>query len=800
MLQLSFRQTLLATALICSLPAAAAPAGDLPLMPWPQDVSIQNGRFNIDNKLKIEVSGDKMYESIPRWRQRIEAQTGWLLAPQKANDDAQIQIVIANAVDPIPQPNIDESYTLTIGKQGVVIKADNRFGAMRGMETLLQLLKTDDQGTYFPLVTIKDKPRFAWRGVLLDSARHFIPVGDLKRQLDGMAAAKMNVFHWHLTDDQGWRFASDKYPKLQELASDGLFYTKQEMQDIVNYATKLGIRVVPEIDLPGHASALAVAYPELISAQPKDHYSMQRDWGVHKPTLDPSNPDAYIFVDELIKELTEIFPDPYLHIGGDEVDPTQWNESPTIQAFMKQQDLKDAHALQAYFNQRLETILTKHQRKMVGWDEIYHPSLPRSIIIHSWQGQDALGVVAQDGYQGILSTGFYIDQPHSTAYHYRNELQPRPLAVNEKPAVGESAQSWEFTMPRLKGSPVKGTFTLIEGPSGWRGFIDFAGKSRRAVNDIHWSDSESVAFTVDTWMGETSPVLKLKPGSKQLSGYILVGNVRYPVTGSLLDAIPQGIPGTVPDANHRDNILGGEAALWAENVNAEVLDIKLWPRTFAIAERLWSANDVTDAENMYQRLDAMDTWSVVSVGLQQHANSARMMTRLANSTQIESLQILAEAVESAQYYTRNHAKFQAGNYNQFEPLNRFADTLGPESLTVKEMDGLVSRLLANKDDTEAYDALRLRLERWRNNSEPLMLIVNANYTMKNLRPVAQDVGDISILGLQLLEALRTGQKLSDEQTQTAQALLDRGAELRDEVVIRAVYPLARLLDAVGSKQ
>ncbi|MDC9587774.1 family 20 glycosylhydrolase [Xenorhabdus sp. XENO-10] len=798
-MKFTFRPLLLAAALSCSFSSIADSANHLPLMPWPQQVSVQPGRlYHIDRKLNITVTGDDMQDAISHWRKRIEAQTGWILpSPEAAvSPVSTIRINIARKVAPIPQPNSDESYQLVITPNGATLKAVTRFGAMRGMETLLQLLQNDAKGTYFPLVNISDNPRFSWRGVMLDSARHFLPVEAIKRQLDGMAAAKMNVFHWHLTDDQGWRFASEHYPKLQQLASDGQFYSKEQMRDVVAYASSLGIRVVPEIDLPGHASAIAVAYPELISA--RETYPMQRTWGVHKPTLDPSNPQVHQFADTLIEEVAEIFPDPYIHIGGDEVDASQWLASKKIQVFMQEKGLKDTHALHAWFNQELEKLLEKHGRKIVGWDEIYHPSLPRSIVIQSWQGQDSLGKTANDGYQGILSTGFYLDQPQSTAYHYRNEVLPQPLNIDGNVKADETIQSWSFTMPRLKGSPVTGSFTLIQDNKGnSRGFIDFAGKSRRAVDKIVWQ-GDTVRFTVDSWMGETTPVVTLDQKQKTAGGYILLGNVRYPITGEKLAVTPIGKQPVVPASDHQQNILGAEAALWSENVTAEMLDIKLWPRTFAIAERLWSAKDLTNEKHMYQRLQAMDAWTTVSVGLQQQANSQRLMTRLANSTNIEPLQILAEAVEPAQYYSRHHAKFQAGNYHQYEPLYRFADAIGPESHVVREMETLVNRLLKNKRDWQAEQVLRARLIRWRDNHDSLIKIVNANYMMRDLVPVANDVGEIAELGLVMLDHLKAGRTFSPQQRLDAQKLLSRGAQMRDEVVIRAIYPLERMFDYLNN--
>ncbi|AHG20940.1 beta-N-acetylhexosaminidase [Chania multitudinisentens RB-25] len=794
-MQRSIRYTLLASSLLLAFPALAQPAGDLPLMPWPQQVELAQpqGKLVLDYRLAIAIQGDDLAGALPGWRERIERQTGWTLAPQGAkNATATIDIIIKQQVAAQPLPDSDESYQLKVTPQGVTLAANTRFGALRGMETLLQLVQTDGENTFIPLVNITDVPRFPWRGVLLDSARHFLPVQDILRQLDGMAAAKLNVLHWHLTDDQGWRFASEHYPKLQQLASDGHFYTREQMEQVVAYATARGIRVVPEIDLPGHASTIAVAYPDLMSAA--GPYQMERAWGVHKPTLDPANDKVYQFVDSIIGELAAIFPDPYLHIGGDEVDATQWKESKTIQAFMQQNQLADTHALQAFFNQKLEKILEKHQRRMVGWDEIYHPALPHNIVIQSWQGPDALGASAQDGYQGILSTGFYLDQPHRAAFHYRNEVLPQPLGVVTEVRAGESAQSWQFSMPRLKGSAVEGTFTLIEGKEGWRGFIDFKGKSRRAVQEIEWRTPEQVTFRIDSWMGETRPVLTLQ--QEQLSGYILVGNVRYPATGSKLAAIPAGKMPVVPGAQQQANILGGEAALWAENIRAPIIDLKLWPRAFAVAERLWSAKDVTDENNMYQRLAAVDAWSVVSVGLQQHMETAREFTRLANSVDITPLQVLAEAVEPGQYYTRHHLKFQAGNYHQFEPLNRFADALPAESAAVRDLHAQVALLLQDKNHLAAAQAIRERLQHWQRNGAPVQKVIAGNVVMKDLAPVAQDVSSLADLGLMLLERYQQGKPLSEAEAEQAQQQLDAATQIRDEVVIAAVYPLETLLRGI----
>lgn len=767
------------------------------LMPWPKKIvqPTMNGFLSIDRRLTINTVGDDLNEVTDYFRLRLSNQTGWTLEPQqKIEGHAKVNIIVLQKVGIVPLPDSDESYKLSVGTEGVTLTANTRFGAMRGIETLLQMVKSGAGDAKIPYVSIEDQPRFPWRGVLLDSARHFMPLDDIKRQIDGMSAAKINVFHWHLTDDQGWRFESKTHPKLQEKASDGLFYTQEQMREIVLYAAKRGVRVVPEVDMPGHASAIAVAYPELISA-PGD-YKMERHWGVLKPILDPTKEETYAFAEAIISELVKIFPDPYLHIGGDEVEGSQWQENTEIQTFMKEHGLADNNALQAYFNRKVAALLKKYDRHMVGWDEIYHPDLPKDILIHSWQGQDALGKVAKEGGKGILSTGFYLDQPQYTSYHYRNEIIPQGLGGVDVAKTGDKIQSWSLEMPRLKGSTVQGTFTLIENDNKWRGFIDFKNKSRRVVNDIKWTDTNQVSFKLDTWMGPTQPVLDIS-GDK-FSGYILVGNVRYPATGQRLNSVPQGIPPVIPDKGQDKNLLGGEVALWAENVIPAVLDIKLWPRTFAVAERLWSAPDVKNIEDMYQRLEEVDKWSTVSVGLQQHTQQIVQFFRLANDADVIPLQILAQALEPAHYYTRHHLKFKAGNYHQFEPLNLLADALPAESQVVLEMNRLVDTFTQRRDSKSA-DNLRNIFNRWSDNVSDVLRMADKSDQMKSLRPVIRKVERVSDIGLRLTDLLTAGKKLNREEYGIIKNFLNEAAGIDQEIVIAAVVPVEKLLMALSNK-
>lgn len=795
---MSLRHTVFTLPLLlsCSAVVFAADAQPvpLPLMPWPQQVEqpANGGRLTLTPQLQLHIIGDVPQGADARWRERIERQTGWTLHDASSAAPV-ISVRVAKQVDALPQLESDESYQLVVDERGATLNAPTRFGALRGMETLLQLLQNDDKGVWLPFVTIHDHPRFPWRGVLLDSVRHFIPIDTIKRQIDGIAAARMNVFHWHLTDDQGWRFASARYPQLQEKASDGLFYTQQQMREVVRYAADRGVRVVPELDIPGHASAIAVAMPELIAAP--GPYQMERGWGVFKPLLDPSNEAVFQVIDTLVGEMAAIFPDPWLHIGGDEVNAQQWNDSPRIRQFMQEKGLADSHALQAWFNQRVEKILEKHQRRMVGWDEIWHPDLPKSILIQSWQGQDALGTVAKQDYRGILSTGFYLDQPQFASYHYRNEVWPTALNGADSIQANEQAQSWQFTLPRLKGSPVEGSFTLVQGKAGWRGFIDFAGKSRRLVRQIDWLSPHEVTFQVDSWMGPLQPTVTLR--KNQLAGYFLVGNVRYPVTGERLAATPKGIEPQLPDAAQlQANLKGGEAALWGENVSADILDIKLWPRAFVVAERLWSAQNVTDEESLYQRLAAVDRWSAVSVGLQQHTQALTGMMRLANRSDVLPLQIFAQALEPAHYYTRQHLKFQAGHYSLAEPLNRLADLLPAESMAVRALTQQVDALLGDRANQQAEQAIRQQLTQWRDNVPQVAPLLAANYQLKALRPVAEQVTALSHMGVALVNAWVDGQRINAGELGKMRERLDAAAQIHDELVIVLVRPLEKLLRAV----
>ena len=333
----------------------------------------------------------------------------------------------------------DESYRLVITPAQAKLTAPNALGILHGLETFLQLVEAGPGGSSVTATTIDDFPRFPWRGLNLDVSRHWMPLSVVLRNLDGMAAVKMNVFHWHLSDDQGFRVESKMYPKLHGMGSDGNFYTQDQVREVVAYARARGIRVIPEFDMPAHSTAWLVGYPELGSAP--GPYEIGRTWGIFEPTLDPTRDSVYTFLDGFIGEMARLFPDEFFHIGGDEVNGKQWDTNPAIVAFKQKQGWTQNQSLQAYFNRRVQAIVTRHGKRMVGWDEILNPDLAKGIVIQSWRGQDTLAAAVKLGYDAILSAPYYLDAMKPASEHYTAD----PVA---KRILGGEVCAWsEYLTP-----------------------------------------------------------------------------------------------------------------------------------------------------------------------------------------------------------------------------------------------------------------------------------------------------------------------------------------------------------------
>lgn len=479
-----------------------------------------------------------------------------------------LTINVAGPGDLVQRLDEDESYQLTISSETATLTAANDLGAMHGLQTMLQLAIDEHGACVLPAVTISDTPRFHWRGLMLDVSRHFEPVSVVERTLDAMAVAKLNVFHWHLSDDQGFRAESKKFPKLTEVSSEGEFYTQDQMREVVAYAHARGIRVVPEFDMPGHGSSWILAYPELSPGAKLEKLPVVYGW----PTavLDPTRESTYKFINTLVEEMGSIFPDEYFHIGGDEVEGEKWTSNPEVLAYMKKKGFAKPEELQAYFNQRLEVILKKHDKKMIGWDEILNPALPKTIVIHSWRGDESLAEGATQGYQGILSAPYYLDAQKNSAEMYLADPIP-----------------------------------------------------------------------ADT---------KLTPEQQKL-------------------------------------ILGGEVTMWAEQLNAETVDSRVWPRTLAIAERFWSPQSDRDVSDMYRRL-RINSLKLEAAGLRQISGPETLRRDMLLERNPEALDVFSSVLEPVSFGERSDTQ----HTNGFTSLDRLVDAVVADPPSRQQIAGDVDAL------------------------------------------------------------------------------------------------------------
>jgi hexosaminidase len=530
-------------------------------------------------------------------------------------------------------------------------------------------VELDAQGFAVPGVTIHDSPRFPWRGLMIDVSRRWIPTEVIRRNLDAMAAVKLNVFHWHLTDDQGFRIESHEFPRLHQMGSDGNYYTQQEVRDIVAYAGERGIRVVPEFDMPGHSGSWFPGYPQLASVP--GPFSMDRELEIRDAAMDPTREEVYQFLDKFVEEIASLFPDEYLHIGGDEVNGKQWGANPQIQAFMRARGMKDHHDLQVYFNQRLLQILQKHGKKMIGWDEVLHTQLPKDIVVQSWRGQASLAEAATHGYMGILSSGYYLD-------------------------VMEHASS---------------------------------------------------SYGVDPLSAETANLSQ----------------------------------------DQKSKILGGEACLWTENIDEQNVDAAIWPRTAAIAERLWSTAEVADVASMYQRLQEVSQ-QLEWLGLPHRSSSRIMLERLAGNANPAPLFVLDEVLEPLNCDLRRRVR----HYTFLTPLNRLADATPPESDAAREF-----KVLASQWQT-SQATLRTRLLRWRDNQAQVLPILQSSVLLQEAEPLADEVAALVRAGLEALDYLDRRQQAPPDWVEHQHTLLQEAAKPRAELLIAITPGVAELVGAAAA--
>jgi hexosaminidase len=341
----------------------------------------------------------------------------------------------------------NEGYKLSINEKGVSISANTGAGLFYGVQSLFQLLPASSNKIELPFVDIQDQPRFQWRGLHLDVARHFFPVDFIKKYIDAMAHFKLNTFHWHLTEDQGWRIEIKKYPKLQEIAAfrnetvighastkkrngpatydgkrHGGFYTQDEVREVVAYAAQRFITIVPEIEMPGHALAALTAYPHLgCTGGP---YEVATTWGVFTDVFCAGKETTFQFLQDVLDEVVPLFPGTYIHIGGDECPKDNWKKCPHCQKRMKTEKLNDEHQLQSYFIQRIEKHLNAKGKRIIGWDEILEGGLAPNAAVMSWRGEEGGIAAAQQNHDVVMTptSWLYLD-------YYQDTAKTEPLAI-----------------------------------------------------------------------------------------------------------------------------------------------------------------------------------------------------------------------------------------------------------------------------------------------------------------------------------------------------------------------------------
>lgn len=652
------------------------------LMPQPSQLTEQRGSLAITPSFTVAVNhfhDARLDGAISRALERLKMSTEEEIATDAASSgQATLTVSVDGAGEAVQSADENESYSLDVTPTGAYLHAATDVGAMRGLETLLQLVQTDGAQFFLPAVSIQDTPRFRWRGLMIDCGRHYIPFPLLLRTLDGMAAVKMNVFHWHLTEDQGFRIESKAFPKLTKMGSDGMFYTQEQARELVVYARERGIRVVPEFDMPAHTQAWFVGYPELASAEGRFH--IERGFGVFDPVMDPTRESTYKFLDAFVGEMASIFPDEYMHIGGDEVNGVQWKNNPRIQEFMHAHNLSDTAALQAYFSQRLMEILKKHGKRAVGWDEILSPGLPKDAVVQSWRGFASLAASAKQGYAGILSKGYYL------------------------------------------------------------GYIDSAAK----------------LYLVDPIPAKSD----LTPEQQAL-------------------------------------ILGGEACMWSVYVNGTIIDSRIWPRTAAIAERLWSPQSVNNVDDMYRRL-WVESVRLEAFGLTHITQEDMSLRQLAGPAVAAS----APGIHALHALT---SVLQPGgpedlHRNTLSPFSRLIFALPPDPPSRHNFELLVSDYLRAQPARDAQRAqLATLFESWISAQPELLRLISSSPLLEEARPRAEQLTELGTTGLEAVSWLSSGQAAPRGWKAQKLALLDEAEKPSAAVRFTVLKPLRDLVNSVKEK-
>lgn len=373
--------------------------------------------FGVVDTVKLQNAASRLLNKMHKISGQTDVASATNAPDQQTDTTWQLHILCATTSEPWPALGDDESYRLSIDDNRINIQATTEWGVLHALETLAQLIKADGCGGWqLPILTIADKPAYAWRGFCLDLCRHWFGIDSIKRVLDGMAATHLNVLHLHLSDDQAFRLALNEVPMTSHEDPVGRL-SQDDVNALASYAAHRAIRLVPEIDVPGHTTALLAACPELaIGPAPA---APSAEFGGHTGCVHPGQEVSYSKLARILAEVASWFPDHYLHTGGDEVNFADHLNNPSIRQFMATSKLADGPAVQAHFNLRLHAIVTALGKNMVVWDEALHPSLPKEVVVQCWRGVGVRNLAVTAGHRVLFSGSYYLDLNYSASTHYR---------------------------------------------------------------------------------------------------------------------------------------------------------------------------------------------------------------------------------------------------------------------------------------------------------------------------------------------------------------------------------------------
>jgi hexosaminidase len=671
----------------------------LTLFPMPKSMNIKAGKLRLSGKVTIAVSGPEKDEllgrSVIRLAYKIQNKSKTLIYPVIVKNREHLDsfsIVLMAEKSATMQIGMEESYSISVKGNQLILQANNTIAAMRGMETILQLLTSDDIGYYFPEVEINDAPRFPWRGLMIDVSRHFIPLEVLKRNIEAMSEVKMNVLHLHLSDNEGFRFESKKFPDLQGKGSNGKYYTQSELLDLVSFASDRGILIVPEFDIPGHSKSWFAGYPQLASSpgpfKPGPGYMADASNPINPanllkfiktyptPAMNPAKESTYEFLDTFFTEVSHVFPSPYIHIGVDENNGVVWMNNNSIVDFMNEKGMHSTDKLQEYFAQRVDEIIKKHGKATIGWEEIYSAAISKKVLLQIWDTRApktrSIEILRHGNYE-INSRGYYLDLFMPAYVHYLND----PL------------------------------------------------------------------------------------------------------------------PYQCPDSLKR-LVLGGEAAIWTELANEENIESRIWPRTAAVAERLWSQASQENVDDMYRRLFVINQ-SIAQHGLQHIEKYERRLSNLAGKEDYEGLKTLVDVLSPVKGYKRVMALFfNPFMQNETSTLDSIADIawVDPE---VRRKFRIEIISYFDKPTASKEKEIRKTLYSWSKNHERIDSLLRANPKLVSLFPLSKDLTEVSRIGIKALDYLHMKSKPPVSWTSEKLSVLKSASKAQAEVELSIVPEIEALV-------